>query len=55
MKVTAEQVAIQLERPGQDPEKISFAVQGGALVSTKTIEEPHLFKGSVNVQTAEAR
>lgn len=53
VKVTAEQVTLLLERPGQDPEKISFAVQGGALVSAKTIEEPHLFKGAVSVQTGE--
>jgi cobalt-zinc-cadmium efflux system membrane fusion protein len=51
VKVTAEQVAAQLERPGQDPEKISFALQGGALVSAQNIEEPHLFKGTVSVQT----
>jgi len=53
VKITADQMAILLERPGQDPEKISVTVQGGVLVSAKTIEEPHLFKGAVSLQTAE--
>lgn len=51
LQLSPQQVAVQLERPGQDPEKISFAAEGGALVSTQAIEEPHLFKGTVEVQT----
>ncbi|MDR7336190.1 MAG: efflux RND transporter periplasmic adaptor subunit [Roseateles sp.] len=53
VSVKAEQVSVQLERPGQDPEKVSFAIQAGALVSAQAIEEPHLFKGTVNVQTGD--
>lgn len=51
VQVTASQVSVQLERPGQDPEKVSFAVEAGVLVSAQIISEPHLFKGTVDVQT----
>ncbi|MFT7772797.1 efflux RND transporter periplasmic adaptor subunit [Roseateles sp.] len=48
----AQQVSVELERPGQDPQKIAFVVKGGALVSAQAIDEPHLFKGKVEVQAA---
>jgi cobalt-zinc-cadmium efflux system membrane fusion protein len=51
LKLAAEQVSMQLERPGRDAEKIAFAVEGDALVSAQPVSEPHLFKGSVDVQT----
>jgi membrane fusion protein, heavy metal efflux system len=51
LQIAAQQVSVLLERPGQDAEKVAFAVQAGALVSSQAIGEPHLFKGTVNVQT----
>jgi len=51
VQVTANQVSVLLERPGQSPEKVSFALEGGVLVSAQVISEPHLFKGTVEVQT----
>jgi len=51
VQVAATQVSVLLERPGQAPEKVSFALEGGVLVSAQVISEPHLFKGTVEVQT----
>jgi cobalt-zinc-cadmium efflux system membrane fusion protein len=51
LQLSQQQVAVTLERPGQNPEKIAFALEGGALVSAQIISEPHLFKGTVEVQT----
>lgn len=51
LQLGPQQVALKLERPGQDLEKIAFAMEGGALVSAQVVGEPHLFKGTVEVQT----
>jgi cobalt-zinc-cadmium efflux system membrane fusion protein len=41
---------VQLQRPGQTQRR-SFALDGGVLVSSQVVSEPHLFKGIVDVQT----
>lgn len=51
VQVAANQVSVLLERPGQSPEKVSFALEDGVLVSAQVISEPHLFKGTIEVQT----
>jgi len=51
LQLAAAQVAMQLQRPGRDAEKVAFALDGGVLVSSQVVSEPHLFKGTVDVQT----
>lgn len=53
VQIAASQVTAQLERPGQQPEKVVFAVEADVLVSSQIISEPHLFKGTIEVQTAD--
>lgn len=42
----------ELTRPGGDVEKLAFAAEKDALVSTQPVAEPHLFTGTIEVQTA---
>ena len=50
MQLAHENVSVQLQRPGRDPEKITFAQESDVLVSAQPVDEPHLFTGSVDVR-----
>lgn len=47
LKLNAEQVTVQLHRPGRDAEKLALKAEAGALVSVQPVAEPHLFEGEV--------
>jgi membrane fusion protein, heavy metal efflux system len=42
----------ELTRPGGEVEKLTFRVEGGALVSTEPVAEPHAFEGNIALRTA---
>lgn len=44
--------SFELTRPGGEVEKLEFAVERDALVSTQPIAEPHVFEGTLALQTA---
>lgn len=45
-------VTASLRRPGGEVEQVAFAMDKDALVSTRPIAEPHVFEGTIEVQTA---
>jgi cobalt-zinc-cadmium efflux system membrane fusion protein len=45
------QAGAELTRPGGDVEKLAFAVEKDALVSTTAVAEPHVFEGLIELQT----
>ncbi|MCR5882180.1 efflux RND transporter periplasmic adaptor subunit [Rhizobacter sp. J219] len=45
-------VTAELTRPGGEVEKVTFKVEKDALVSTQPVAEPHMFEGTLAVQTA---
>ncbi len=49
---TGAKVSAELTRPGGDVEKLTFAVDKDALVSTQPVPEPHVFEGVLEAQTA---
>lgn len=51
LQVGQEDVTVQLQRPGRDPEKITFAIENDVLVSAQPVDEPHLFTGSVDIKS----
>lgn len=44
--------AAELVRPGGDTDKLAFTVDKGGLISTQPVSEPHVFQGTITLQTA---
>jgi cobalt-zinc-cadmium efflux system membrane fusion protein len=51
---TLAKATVELTRPGGEVEKLSFAVEKDALVSTGEVAEPHVFEGTLTLHAGQA-